>query len=47
MTAGTKVKVFGKKVATVVKLSSNGKRALVTGEYNGWTRLDNLKAVAA
>lgn len=45
MTVGTKVKVFGKKLATVMALSSNGKRALVAGEHNGWTNLSNLAAV--
>lgn len=43
MTLGTKVVVFGKKAATVVALSGNGKRVQVTGEYTGWTRLDNVR----
>lgn len=43
MTVGTKVKVFGKRLATVVALSSNGKRVLLAGDYNGWQKLDNVR----
>jgi hypothetical protein len=44
MTHGTKVKVFGSRVATVDAVSANGKRVHVTGDYTGWTRTDNCKA---
>lgn len=45
MTKGTTVKVFGKKLATVVKLSTNGKRVLLTGEHVGWTGVRNVTTV--
>lgn len=47
MSAGTKVKVFGKKFATIDAVSKNGKTVHVTGDYTGWTRADNCKAVTA
>lgn len=45
ITVGTKVKVFGKRLATVVAVSANGNRFLVTGEYDGWTNAKNVAAV--
>ncbi len=46
MKIGDKVKVWGKNLCTITALSTNGKRALVTGDYDGWTNLGNCKAAA-
>jgi hypothetical protein len=45
VSVGKVVKVFGSRVATVVAVSSNGKRVEVAGDYSGWTNVSNVKVV--